>query len=66
MLETRYQPLESLHTSKEVKTTGLENVPAEKLAAWQAFAAKLHKKYPKWSASRVQRKTCEYFKIKLT
>lgn len=44
--------------------TGVE-VPADKLAEIQAFAAKLHKKYPNWKPGRVASHTAAFFRLKL-
>jgi len=50
----------------ELKAAEQLGVSLERFREIKAYAAKLHRKYPKWKAERIKRKTAAYFRIKLT
>ena len=50
----------------EIKAAEQLGVNLDRFREIKAYAAKLHRKYPKWKAERIKRKTAAYFRIKLT
>lgn len=56
----------SCDTNINITADEVTGLSPEKLERVKAYAKELHRKFPHMKPGRVQRKVCEYFKIKLT